>query len=157
MLIDDLAYYTRGLFWRSRNDLTTAYTYRRCDLCNYTNIGSVSALKDFVCVGMMENSTCRTEMRRSRPQFYALCLGQFLVERGAYTIGFCSTECKSDVRDSWISSQARTQFPQVIHLFGSRTIDGEMKSSSCCSLVFWKRTVLTPRRCASSWRRTHRS
>ena len=52
------------------------------------------------------------------------------------------------------SSQARTQFPQRIHLFGSLTRDGELRSSSLCSLVFWKRTFSTPRRCASSCR-TH--
>ena len=73
-------------------------TYRRCDLCNYTDIRICECLKDFVCVGMDGNSTCWTECA-ALSAVYALCLGNLLVER-RHNHGFCSTECKSECADS---------------------------------------------------------
>ena len=49
----------------------------------------------------------------------------------------------------WISSHVRTQSPQRMHLFGSRTTEGLEVSSGSCSRVSSNRTRRTPKRSAS--------
>ena len=49
-----------------------------------------------------------------------------------------------------ISSHTRTQSPQRMHLFGSRSTAGEVLSIAKCSRVSGKRILRTPNCCASA-------
>ena len=83
------------------------------------------------------------------PQFTQSVSAIFLLNAGV-TRAFVPRYAKSIALTDCTLSHIRTQSPQRIHLFGSRTIDGELKSSGYCSFVFSNRTVVTPIRCASA-------
>ena len=73
-------------------------TYRRCNLRNYTDIRICKCLKDFVCIRVDGNSSCRTECT-TLSTVYALCLCNLFIEC-RHNHCFCSTECKSKCTDS---------------------------------------------------------
>ena len=94
--INDLAHYTTALLESVM--ITYCNTYCRCNLCNHTNIRICECFKDFVCIRMDGNSSCRTECT-ALSTVYALCLGNLLI-KCRHNHSFCSTECKSKCADS---------------------------------------------------------
>ena len=94
--IDDLAHYTAALLESVM--IAHCNTYCRCNLRNYTDIRICKCLKDFVCIRVDGNSSCRTECT-ALSTVYALCLCNLFIEC-RHNHCFCSTECKSKCADS---------------------------------------------------------